>query len=107
LGVIYDACNVSTEDSSGRGALSLLIDLHSGDMTPMEELTLASAGFKEREDLQRWGFSRVDEHAWSYSAPVNTELDLGDQIVGWAAIEQEAWLHSPGVYLPARSHPGP
>jgi hypothetical protein len=45
---------VPTEDSSGHGALSLLIDLDSAEMTPMEELTLASAGFKEREDLQRW-----------------------------------------------------
>jgi hypothetical protein len=45
---------VPTEDSSGRGALSLLIDIPTGDMTPMEELTLASVGLKERQDLQRW-----------------------------------------------------
>jgi hypothetical protein len=42
---------VPTEDSSGHGALSLLIDLDSAETTPMEELSLASAGFKEREDL--------------------------------------------------------
>jgi hypothetical protein len=45
---------VSSEDSDESGALSLLIDLESAETTPMDELTLASVGFKEREDLQRW-----------------------------------------------------
>jgi hypothetical protein len=45
---------MSSDDSDGRGALSLLIDLHSGDVTSMEEVTLASAGLKERQDLQQW-----------------------------------------------------
>jgi hypothetical protein len=51
-------------------------------------------------------FSRVSERAWRYSAPVGTELDLGEQIVGWAANERGTWLHSPSVYLSARSHGG-
>jgi RecB family endonuclease NucS len=45
---------VSPEDSSGRGALSLLVDLDSRDVARMDEVTLASAGLKERRDLQRW-----------------------------------------------------
>ena len=45
---------VPTEDFAAAGALSLLIDLESAETTPMEELSLASAGFREREDLQRW-----------------------------------------------------
>ena len=48
-------------------------------------------------------FERVSEHAWSYSAPVNTELGVRRQIVGWGAFEQETWLYSSGVYFPARS----
>jgi len=48
-------------------------------------------------------FSRVGEHAWRYSAPVNTELNVRRQIVGWGAFEQETWMYSPGVYFPARS----
>jgi hypothetical protein len=50
----YYAYTVSTEDSSGRGALSLLVDLDSRDVARMDEVTLASAGLKERRDLQRW-----------------------------------------------------
>jgi hypothetical protein len=50
----YHTCTVPTEDSSGRGALSLPIDLDSAEMTPMAEVTLASAGLKERQDLRRW-----------------------------------------------------
>jgi hypothetical protein len=52
-------------------------------------------------------FERVSEHAWRYSAPVNTELDLADQIVGWAVFERDTWMYSPGVYLPIRSQLGP
>jgi hypothetical protein len=52
-------------------------------------------------------FERVSEHAWRYSAPVNTELDLADQIVGWAVFERDMWMYSPGVYLPIRSQLGP
>ena len=48
-------------------------------------------------------FERVGEHAWRYSAPVNTELNVRRQIVGWGALEQETWIYSPGVYLPPRS----
>lgn len=48
-------------------------------------------------------FERVGEHAWRYSAPVNTQLNVRRQIVGWGALEQEAWVYSPGVYLPRRS----
>lgn len=49
---------VSPEHSNEHGALSLLIDLDSHETSPMEDLTLASAGLKERSDLQRW----VTEH---------------------------------------------
>ena len=52
-------------------------------------------------------FERVSEHAWRYGAPVNTELNVRRQIVGWAAFEQDTWTYSPGVYLPVRSHPNP
>lgn len=45
---------VSIEDSTVHGPRSLLIDVTSGEATRMEEVTLASAGFKERDDLQRW-----------------------------------------------------
>jgi hypothetical protein len=54
----YDALAVSTEPHIEHGALSLLIDLDSHDAEQMQELTLASAGLKERNDLQRW----VTEH---------------------------------------------
>ena len=50
----YDARAVSTEDPNARGTLSLLIDLDSHEASLMDELTLASAGLKERSDLQRW-----------------------------------------------------
>lgn len=49
---------MSPEHSNEHGALSLLIDLDSHEASPMEDLTLASAGLKERSDLQRW----VTEH---------------------------------------------
>lgn len=52
-------------------------------------------------------FERVSEHAWRHSAPVGAELNLRDRIVGWAAIEQDIWLHSPSLYLPAQSQPIP
>jgi hypothetical protein len=65
---------VSLENSNERGALSLLIDLDSHAATQMDELTLASAGLKERSDLQRW----VTEHP-ELIAPglllVTTEFD--------------------------------
>lgn len=35
-------------------ATAFLVDLDSGDATPMPEMTLASAGLGERTDLQRW-----------------------------------------------------
>jgi len=46
------------DESTAPDAPSLLIDLHSREVTPMEDLTLAAAGLREREDLQRW----VTEH---------------------------------------------
>lgn len=48
-------------------------------------------------------FERVGEHTWRYAAPMNTELGVRRQIVGWGAFEQETWIFSPGVYLPPRS----
>jgi hypothetical protein len=58
----------------GSGRLSLLVDLTSGDVKRMDEITLASAGLKERGDLQRW----ITEHP-DLIAPglllVTTEFD--------------------------------
>jgi hypothetical protein len=48
-------------------------------------------------------FERVSEHAWRYSAPINTDLNVRRQIVGRAVLEQDTWIYSPGVYFPARS----
>jgi hypothetical protein len=42
----------------GSSALSLLVDLESGDVERMDEISLASAGLKERQDLQQW----ITEH---------------------------------------------
>jgi hypothetical protein len=44
--------------SPDRGAVSLLIDLDSQEATQMQDMTLASAGLRERDHLQRW----VTEH---------------------------------------------
>ena len=49
---------MATGESGAPAALSLLVDLDSGDVSRMNELTLASAGLKERQDLQRW----ITEH---------------------------------------------
>src|SRR6266571_6684670 len=43
----------TTAHSSSDGA-SFVVDLRSGETVPMEEVSLASAGLKERDDLQRW-----------------------------------------------------
>jgi hypothetical protein len=42
------------DDAMAHGPLSLLVDLGSGDIFRMEEMTLASVGLRERQDLQRW-----------------------------------------------------
>jgi hypothetical protein len=89
--------------------------LQPGALGPEELLNALFDGTREIERTQAavvfsggpFTFERVSEHAWRYSTPVNTELDLADQIVGWAAFEQESWMYSPGVYLPPHSHPGP
>jgi hypothetical protein len=61
-------------DEAGSSTLSLLVDLDSGDVARMQEITLASAGLKERQDLQRW----ITEHP-DLIAPglllVTTEFD--------------------------------
>ncbi len=49
---------MATGDAVSPTALSLLVDLDSGAVSRMEEMTLASAGLKERQDLQRW----ITEH---------------------------------------------
>src|SRR3954447_2485631 len=58
----------------GSSRLSLLVDLGSGDVERMDEITLASVGLKERQDLQRW----ITEHP-DLIAPglllVTTEFD--------------------------------
>jgi hypothetical protein len=45
-------------------------------------------------------FTRTDTSAWCYRAPAGTELDLSEQLVGWAAKEGGKWLHSRTLYLP-------
>jgi hypothetical protein len=47
-------------EESRPGTLSLLVDLESGDVSRMDELTLASVGLKERQDLQRWVTAHPD-----------------------------------------------
>ncbi len=49
---------MATGDLPGPTALSLLVDLDSNDVSRMEEMALASAGLRERQDLQRW----ITEH---------------------------------------------
>jgi len=49
---------VATSEASGPTALSLLVDLDSNDVSRMDEMPLAAAGLKERQDLQRW----ITEH---------------------------------------------
>lgn len=49
---------MATGEAPGPTALSLLVDLDSNDVSRMEEMPLASAGLKERQDLQRW----ITEH---------------------------------------------
>ena len=43
-----------TEQTPDQGAISLLVDLDSQEATQMQEMTLASAGLRERDHLQRW-----------------------------------------------------
>lgn len=45
-------------EARASAAVSLLVDLDSGTVSRMDEMTLASAGLKERDDLQRW----ITEH---------------------------------------------
>jgi hypothetical protein len=56
----YDARSVSAVDHNDRGTISLLVDLDSHEAARMDELTLASAGLKERSDLQRWVTERPE-----------------------------------------------
>jgi hypothetical protein len=85
--------------------------LQPGALGPEELLNALFDGTREIERVQAavvfadgtLTFERVSEHAWRYSAPVNTKLNVRRQIVGWAALEQETWMYSPGVYFPARS----
>lgn len=49
---------MTTEQTLDRGAVSLLIDRDSPEATQMQEMTLASAGLRERDHLPRW----VTEH---------------------------------------------
>ncbi len=85
--------------------------LQPGALGPEELLNALFDGTRDIDRTQAAGvfadgaltFERVSEHAWRYSAPMNTELNVRRQIVGWTAIEQETWMYSPGVYIPARS----
>ncbi len=92
---------VSTVQPGALGAEELLNALFDG--TREIDRTQAAVVFADGALT----FERVSEHAWRYSAPVNTELDLTDQIVGWAVFEQDTWTYSPGMYLPIRSQPDP
>jgi hypothetical protein len=44
-------------------------------------------------------FVREGASSWRHAAPVNTELDLADQLVGWAAVEGSDWLYSRSLYV--------
>jgi hypothetical protein len=92
---------VTTLQPGTVGSEALLNALFDG--TRDRESTQAAVVFADGPLL----FERISEHAWRHSAPVGAELNLRGQIVGWAAIEQETWMYSPSVYLPARSHPAP
>jgi hypothetical protein len=41
-------------DDSQPGPISLLVDIPSGEVAQMDEITLASVGLQERKDLQEW-----------------------------------------------------
>jgi len=62
-------------ESTGPGTLSLLVDLQSGKVSRMGELTLASAGLRERQDLQQWITAHPDLIAPDLLL-VTTEFDL-------------------------------
>jgi len=85
--------------------------LQPGALSPEELLNALFDGTRDIDRTQAavvftdgaFTFERVSEHAWRYSTPVNAELDLADQILGWAAFEQETWSYSPGLYFPVGS----
>jgi hypothetical protein len=41
-------------NTNGAEGVAFLLNLDSGEAEPMSEITLAAAGLKERQDLQRW-----------------------------------------------------
>ncbi len=92
---------VTTLQPGAVGSEALLNALFDG--TRDRERTQAAVVFADGPLM----LERVSEHAWRHSGPVGAELNLRDQIVGWAAIEQDIWLHSPSLYLPAQSQPIP
>jgi hypothetical protein len=49
----YDAFVMSPDDSQPR-PISLLVDIASGEVAQMDEITLVSVGLQERKDLQEW-----------------------------------------------------
>src|SRR3954447_2062419 len=82
----------------GSSRLSLLVDLGSGDVERMDEITLASVGLKERQDLQRW----ITEHP-DLIAPglllVSTEFDR------WEIREQKVADRLDALFLDASGAP--
>jgi hypothetical protein len=88
---------VSTLQPGALGSEELLNALFDG--TRDIDRTQAAVVFAAGE----LSFERVGEHTWRYAAPMNTELGVRRQIVGWGAFEQETWIYSSGVYFPARS----
>lgn len=50
------------------------VDLESGEANPLEEMTLAEAGLRERDDLQRW-ISEYPEIVGSELVLITTEFD--------------------------------
>ena len=45
---------MASSDSKVPTAISLPVDINPGDVSRMEEMTLASVVLRERQDLQRW-----------------------------------------------------
>jgi hypothetical protein len=50
----FYASSVAARPENGSEGVSFLVNLDSGEVAPMREITLTSAGLKERQDLQRW-----------------------------------------------------
>jgi hypothetical protein len=48
------ATQITPPEGTSTDGIAFVVDLATGDTTPMSEVSLASVGLKERDDLQRW-----------------------------------------------------